>query len=267
MLAFVFIFLLGTIIGSFLNVVIYRFGSGRSVSHGRSMCMTCSKTLQWYELIPVLSFVLQRGRCLRCKSTISFQYPLVEVSTGIIFALIAFHFLPYLSYSYPLFVFLVILFSLIFSLLIVITVYDIRHKIIPNKLVYLYAFISFLSIFINTTSDSLFVKPTFGALVAGPLCALPFALLWLISRGKWMGLGDAKLILGIGWMLGITGALAALTLSFWVGSVVSLAIMFFAKRSMTMKTQIPFAPFLIIGTAIVFFFNLNIFSFALLFQK
>lgn len=267
-LIFVFIFLLGSIIGSFLNVVIYRFNTGKSLVTGGSICMTCSHKLRWYELIPIFSFIIQSGRCRKCASNISHQYPVVEFGTGLIFALIAFHFVPILSISQVSYVILVTLFSFIFSLLMVISVYDIRHKIIPNTLVYVYALISLFSIFINQTGiGPLFVFPSLISLASGPLFALPFALIWLISRGRAMGLGDAKLMLGIGWMLGPMQALSATIMSFWIGSVVSLFIMFFGKSKMTMKTEIPFAPFLIISTLITFLFNLDIFKLAELFSS
>lgn len=266
-LAIIFIFFLGTIIGSFLNVVIYRFNTGKSMVNSRSICMTCNHTLRWYELIPIFSFLIQSGRCRKCASSISHQYPLVEFGTGLIFVLVALHFLPVVSISQSSYILLVTLFSFIFSLLVVISVYDIRHKIIPDKLVYVYALISFISIFINTTGvGPLLVKASLMSIVAGPLLALPFALLWLISKGKWMGLGDAKLMLGIGWMLGALSGLTVIMLSFWIGSVVSLAIMLFSHKKMNMKTEIPFAPFLIISTAIVFFCNLDLFSLIALFQ-
>jgi len=266
-LAIIFVFLLGTIIGSFLNVVIYRFNTGKSVVSGRSICMTCNHTLRWYELIPIFSFLIQSGKCRRCASGISHQYPLVEFGTGLVFVLIALHFIPVLSFSQSSYVLLVTLFAFIFSLLIVISVYDIRHKIIPDKLVYAYAFISFLSIFINHTGvGPLLVKASLMSIVAGPLLALPFTLLWLISKGRWMGLGDAKLMLGIGWMLGTLAGVAAIMLSFWIGSVVSLAVILFSNKKINMKTEIPFAPFLIISTLIVFLYNLDIFSLVALFR-
>jgi len=266
-LVFILIFFLGTIIGSFLNVVIYRFNTGKTIVHGGSICMTCNHKLRWYELIPIFSFLIQSGRCRKCASTISHQYPLVEFGTGIIFALIAFYFIPVLPMSQTAYIVLVTLFVLIFSLLMVIAVYDMRHKIIPDKLVYMYAFVSLFSIFINHTGiGPMFVTPTPWALVSGPLFALPFALIWLISRGRAMGLGDAKLMLGIGWMLGPTQALASTILSFWIGSVVSLFMMLFTKQKMGMKTEIPFAPFLIISALITFLFNLDIYTLAGLFN-
>lgn len=258
-LVFIFIFLLGTIIGSFLNVVIFRFNTGKTLVNGRSICMSCNKTLNWYELIPLFSFLIQSGKCRKCASAISNQYPLVEFGTGLVFALIAFHFLPILSLSYGTYIFLVTLFSFIFSILIVVTVYDIRHKIIPDQLVYMYAAVSFLSIFINQTGlGSFFSIPSLMQVMIGPLLALPFALLWLASRGRWMGLGDAKLILGIGWMLGPALGLCATILSFWIGSLVALGLMLFSKNKMNMNTQIPFAPFLILSAFIVFLFHLDI---------
>ncbi len=266
-LAIVFIFLLGTLIGSFLNVVIYRFNTGKSIVAGRSICMTCNHTLRWYELIPIFSFLIQSGKCRRCASNISHQYPIVEFGTGLVFVLIALHFLPVLSFSQSHYVLFLTIFSFIFSLLIVISVYDIRHKIIPDKLVYIYAAISFLSIFINQTGvGSLFVKASLLDVVAGPLLALPFALLWLVSKGRWMGLGDAKLMLGIGWMLGTLSGLAVIMISFWIGSVVSLAVILFTHKKINMKTEIPFAPFLIISALIVFLCNLDIFSLVSLFH-
>jgi leader peptidase (prepilin peptidase)/N-methyltransferase len=266
-IAFVFIFLLGTIIGSFLNVVIYRFNTGKTIVKGHSICMSCNRNLRWYELIPVLSFLIQKGKCRRCATRISHQYPLVEVITGLVFALIAFHFSPIFYISIPLYVFFVSLFVFMFSILMVIVVYDIRHKVIPDKLVYVFIVVSFFSIFLNYTGfGPLFIVPSFWNLIAGLLFSLPFGIIWILSRGKWMGLGDAKLIMGVGWMLGPLSALCALTLSFWIGSVVSLAIMAFSKHRMNMKTEIPFAPFLIFSVLITFLYSLDVYSLSSLFH-
>ncbi|MFA7315643.1 MAG: prepilin peptidase [Candidatus Paceibacterota bacterium] len=260
-LIFLFIFILGTLIGSFLNVVIYRFNSGKSIAKGRSICMSCNHTLRFYELVPIFSYLIQAGKCRRCSSRISHQYPIVEAFTGLVFAGVVFHFLPLLSLSLISYVVLVSVFFVLFSLLIVIAVYDMRHKIIPDTLSYAYAGITLASLFINYSFiGSVFVIPPLALLLAGPLLASPFALIWLISRGRWMGLGDAKLMIGIGWMLGLSQGIAALILAFWSGAIVSLIMMALHRRKITAKTEIPFAPFLILGVLIVFFCNLDIFS-------
>lgn len=237
------------------------------IVNGRSICMTCNRNLRWYELIPLFSFLIQSGKCRRCASKISHQYPLVEFGTGLIFTLIAFKFLPILHTSYLLYTFLVILFVFVFSLMIVISVYDLRHKIIPDKLVYIFIFVSFLSIFINYSGVGSFLQlPNITSLIAGPVLAIPFALLWLFSKGRLMGLGDGKLVLGIGWMFGLASGVCTIILSFWIGTIISLTLMFLSKKKMNMKTEIPFAPFLIISTLITFLFNLDIYSLVKLFS-
>ncbi len=271
---FIIIFLLGTIIGSFLNVVIYRFNTGKSITKGRSICMSCNKNLRWYELVPIFSFLIQSGKCRRCKSKISYQYPIVEFTTGLVFLLLAYHFLPILFLSYSFFIYSLSLFSLLFSLLIIITFYDIRHKVVPDKLVYLFIVVSFLSIFVVYSNNGLSLAwPSLLSIFSGLIFAAPFAFIWLISKGKWMGLGDSKIILGIGWMLGPSVAFAALVLSFWIGAIISLLIMFFPYKlfnkkiiKIGMKTEIPFAPFLVIGSLIAFLFSLNITSLINLFH-
>lgn len=258
-----FIFLLGTIIGSFLNVVIYRFNSGKTIVNGRSICMTCNQDLRWFELIPIFSFLIQNGKCRRCAIRISHQYPLVEFLTGLVFTFIAYKFIPILYLSLGVYMSLVILFIFVFSLLIVISVYDLRHKIIPDKLVYIFIIISFFSIFINssfTGLGSFFILPSWTNLLAGPVLSIPFVALWYFSKGRLMGLGDGKLILGIGWLLGLSAGLFSLVISFWLGTIVGLLLILISNNKMNMKTEIPFAPFLIVSTFITFIFSLDFYS-------
>lgn len=266
-LIFIFIFLLGTIIGSFLNVVIYRLNTGKTIVRGRSICMTCNRYLRWYELVPVFSFLIQKGRCRRCSSKISIQYPLVEIITGLIFVLVFSKFLPILFFSPASYFLLVLFFVIIFSLLIVVAAYDLKHKIIPDKLVYSFIIISFLSIFINPSIfGPVLAWPSIGSLISGPLIALPFALLFYFSKGKLMGFGDVKLILGMGWMLGLSSALFSVVISFWIGAIVGIFLMIFSNKKIGMKTELPFAPFLIISTLVTFLFSFNIFSLISLFS-
>src|SRR5574343_775602 len=123
-LILIFIFILGTIIGSFLNVVIYRLNSGRKIVNDSSMCMSCGHKLKWYELIPVVSYFIQGCKCRKCRSKISAQYPIVEILTGLIFVAVSVKFLPFLMLSFWLYVLYVSLYLILFSLLVVMFVYD-----------------------------------------------------------------------------------------------------------------------------------------------
>ncbi len=269
------VFIFGTIIGSFLNVVIYRYNSGASPFKGRSQCFACGKTLCWLELIPIFSFLLQRGRCSKCMVKLSWQYPIVEVLSGTIFVAVYLLGKPIIESVY-----LVI----VFSTLLVIAVYDLRHQIIPDGLVAFFAVLS-LSWFVWTTgfTDALHF-PYLWTAIAGPMLFLPFWLLWLVSDGRWLGLGDGKLALGIGWFLGATLGGSAILLAFWIGAAYALTIIasqrlaimvsaYASRKSikslrsrvnarmyLSMKSEIPFGPFLILGVFIVYFTGVNFFD-------
>ncbi len=240
-------FMLGTIIGSFLNVVVLRLGSGRSVT-GRSACLSCGTTLEAVDLVPILSYLFLRGRCRRCGSRMSAQYPLVELATGILFLLVAL--LPFSPYE-------MIYLAILVSLLVAIAAYDIRHKIVPDVLVYPFIALALLHaafaafIFIPATPFALYV-------VSGFSFALPLVLIWYLSHGRAMGLGDGKLALGLGFMLGPIGTISAFVFSFWSGALVGVALIAIQRvalrargKALTMKSEIPFAPFLIFGAMLV----------------
>lgn len=256
--------MLGTIIGSFLNVVVYRFNTGRGLG-GRSACMSCNKTLRWHDMIPVLSFFIRRGKCAHCDAKISPQYPFVEVVTGLVFLGI-WHSFSYLFFFNTWFAVLALaLYFTIASILIVISVYDTRHLIIPDRLVYLFAVLAFVSMFFSDGVFQLFGLPNVWHILAGPILAFPFWAIWFFSKGEMMGLGDAKLMLGIGFLLGLSGGVTTLLIAFWLGAFIGILLLITKGRTFTTKTPLPFAPFLIVSLAIVFFCGLNIGSIALLF--
>jgi leader peptidase (prepilin peptidase)/N-methyltransferase len=236
--------------GSFLNVVILRFNTGFSVAKGRSKCFSCDKTLYWYELIPLLSFIAQNGKCRVCDSKISWQYPIVELATAII--------LPAIFYVTSGLLFFVPI-SAIFCLYIVIFVYDLRHKIIPDSLSYAAALIALVVIGIGWYTTGFL---DLNVVIAGPVLFLFFYFFWFVSRGRWMGLGDAKLALSVGWLLGLWGGVAAILMSFWIGAIFSLLLILsqklFIGGNLGMKSEIPFGPFILIGLALVFFFHIDI---------
>lgn len=250
-------FILGLIIGSFLNVVIFRFNTKRSFG-GRSGCMVCQNKLCWYELIPLISFFALKGRCKNCKTKISVQYPIVEFISGLIFAGIFLKFQDVfflntfsftLSYAY---------YVTMFSLLLVIGTYDFKHKIIPDSLSLIFGVFSFIGLFLFSNFVFFPHIPSIFEFLSGLLLALPFSLLWLVSKGTWMGLGDAKLSLGLGWLVGFSRILSGAVVAFWSGAIVGLILIAFSKKH-GMKTEIPFAPFLVCGVLIAFLFELNLF--------
>jgi leader peptidase (prepilin peptidase)/N-methyltransferase len=266
-ISFSIIFIFGAIIGSFLNVVIYRLGSGSSLG-GRSKCLACGKILRAHMLIPLWSYLFLRGRCGYCQSQISIQYFLVECATGLLFVLAAF------VNAFSLFFFdgtslvLFLIDASILSTLVVVTVYDIKHKIIPDKLSLLFALLAgaallfrwYIGILPETFTSLLGNMPQWIDIAAGPLLALPFAVLWLLSGGRAMGFGDAKLTWGIGWFLGFTKGVTAVIFSFWIAFVPSLILLLLQRKSYTMKSEIPFAPFLVLGTLLVYALGINLFN-------
>lgn len=243
------IFIFGLCVGSFLNVVIFRLNTGMPIWMGRSKCSSCAKHLAWYELIPVFSFLVQMGKCRTCKTKISWQYLIVEVATA--FAFLFLFKSIYLFYNDPneiitAFIYL----AFIWSILIVIFVYDLKHKIIPDLLSFLFAGLGLIISFLY--------DPSIVTVLSGPIVALPFFLIWLISRGRWIGFGDVKLALGIGWFLGISQGFTSMIVGIWVGAIVGLLLLLLKRKHISMKTEIPFAPFLIIGIAIVFWSGIDI---------
>ncbi len=251
----IFIFAFGTIIGSFLNVVILRYGTGRTLG-GRSICAVTGKTLRWYELIPIVSFIIQGGRSRYSKTNISLQYPLVEFATGVLFLLTAIKFLPLMAFKPELYITNLLFYFFIFSFLIMIFVYDLRHKIIPDSFLYplaiaIFAAMFILPLFLGADINWSIVP----ALLAGPLVAVPIFLLWSITRGRGMGFGDVKLVIPLGWLLGLSSGFAMLLLSFWAGALAAIPLMLFAGKKM--KSEIPFGPFIILGFALAFLYNID----------
>jgi leader peptidase (prepilin peptidase) / N-methyltransferase len=259
--------ILGLLIGSFLNVVIIRYNTGGGVK-GRSRCTSCARTLAWYELVPVASYVMLKGRCRTCSSGIALQYPLVELATGVLFTIVSYTlFSPaHGMFSPHIFVAIATLlfYFLIISLLIIITVYDIRHMIIPDGIVYALCIAAAAKLLITHAGSMGGVLFALDAL-AGPLLFSGFFFVWFLSKGRWMGFGDAKLALAIGWLLGFKEGISAVVLAFWLGAALSLIYigvkklpLFLAGKQLTIKSEIPFAPYLILGTLFALFSNLDV---------
>jgi prepilin signal peptidase PulO-like enzyme (type II secretory pathway) len=256
------IFIFGTIVGSFLNVVIYRLNTGFSISSGRSRCFACNKTLVWYELIPVLSFFVQKGRCRTCHSRISLQYPLVELATGILFTFSAyvtsFSLVTISTVSFLAFA----LYAMVSALLVVLFVYDLKHKILPSSVLYPFIIISFVCALIlyGTGERGLLDVAT------GLILSLPIFLLWLFSKGRWIGFADGVLFLGVGFLLGFVLGVHAFLFAFWIGALVAIILTYLLPKKFGFKSEIPFGPFIILATLFFLFVQKDILGVLLLYD-
>lgn len=251
-----FVFFLGAIIGSFLNVVVLRYQTGLSIAKGQSMCFSCSKTLCWYELVPIFSFMAQKGKCRKCLSKISWQYPAVELITACLFLASFWHLGGIGSVIY----WQLGLTWLFICFLIIVAVYDLKHKIIPDGWSLSLAIIAVFYIALGSWLGG--TPVTFWDWLSGPIVAAPLAFLWLVSGGRWMGLGDAKLMLGLGWFLGLSLGLSGMIFGFWLGAIYGIFIMLFGLslfgKKISVKSEVPFAPFLILGWLIAYFYAFDL---------
>jgi prepilin signal peptidase PulO-like enzyme (type II secretory pathway) len=245
------VFIFGLIVGSFLNCVIYRLQANEKVGGmSRSHCVKCGHVLRWYDLIPVLSFLVLKGKCRYCKKPISIQYPLVEIATGLLFVLIFWHWhfgfdLAFGFWALDLFYLL-----LIACFLIVIFVYDLKHYLILDKVIYPAIILTILYRFIDSLIVSHWglglVIGVFDFLFAAVIAAGFFAIIVFGSRGKYMGAGDIKLGFLMGLVLGYPQILTGLFLSFLFGAIIGTGLIIAKKK--TLKSQVPFGPFLVTGT-------------------
>lgn len=259
------LFLFGLIIGSFLNVVIYRFRTGVSLS-GRSHCTACNHALHWHELVPVCSYIMQRGACAHCGSRISPRYIVVELLTGAVFVAVGYAFI-----TEP----MLLAFNLaLAALLVVIVVYDIRHLIIPNAFVVLLAVLA--ALVIGYEASTYGATTITHALLGAAIPASFLAGLWYVSGGRWIGMGDVKLSAPLGGILGAWGSVSFLIFAFWIGAVVTLTLLAvqhiaqylvrgqtglrFLPRTLTMKSEVPFAPFLIAAFVLVQLSGADVFA-------
>ncbi len=231
---------LGTIVGSFLNALLFRYRTGLSVMHGRSQCMRCGHPLAARDLVPILSYLVAGGRCRYCGVRLSVQYSLVEVAGGLIAAGTYLLYPEPTQFAYWLAVHFVLLF---------IVVYDLRHKIIPHA--------ASLTLFVLALGHVWYTGFDVWT-VAGALLALPLFLFAAVSRGRWMGWGDAPLQLSLGLLLGLSAGLTALFIAFWVGALVGIGLVVLSK-GYRMSSEVPFAPFLIAGAWVAHFFHVDFF--------
>lgn len=240
-----FLFLLGLCVGSFLNCVVWRLNHDCSPLRGRSFCPKCKHKLGWKDNIPLLSFVLLRGKCRYCRSPISWQYPIVELATGIL-AVVSFQLSVVRGESSLSTVY----YLLITFTLIAIFVSDLRYQTIPDEIVYPSMVLAVIFHLRGVPQ----AQPHLGGVLLSAFGAAGFFyFLVLITHGRGMGTGDVKLVALMGLVLGWPKIVVALFLAFLTGAVVGVILLVMGKKKA--NSHIPFGPFLTAATLISLFWG------------
>ena len=250
-LVIIYLTLVGLMIGSAINAIVWRIYVGRKWSQGRSMCPECKHELAAKDLVPVLSWVMLRGRCRYCKAKIHWQYPLVELVTTGLFYLSA----VALGANSVMSGVLLGLWLLILTLLIIMAVYDARWMILPDKIMYPTIVVAAGLLVVRMVQAHSWVVgrgPVLAALIAGG----GFFAMVYFSKGRAMGGGDIKLAFLMGLLLGLKGTALAMLIAFNVAAVVGITLIIVRKRGR--RDQIPFGPFLVLGTVVAYLYGNDI---------
>ena len=270
---FVLLFIFGLIFGSFLNVISFRYQpEGKLLSFkslgGRSHCPNCKQILKWYELIPLLSFIVQRGKCRTCGMRISWQYPLVEFISGIIFLLPLYLYNPFIPNA--LLIIQSLVWVLVFLIFLLLWTIDYRLYLIPDELNLGLAFLGIVLAVSNSFLDKLGLLP--GSFLGSYADLFGFGQnillnhffgffagisivggIILLTRGRGMGMGDLKLMGALGVLYGWPDILFIFILGSFIGAVASVYLMVSGKKDM--KSSVPFGPFLVLAAVLIFFFG------------
>lgn len=252
------VFLVGICVGSFLNVLITRIPKKESIL-GRSYCDHTGEKLRWFELVPIISFLIQGGKSRHSGKPLSICYPIVECITGVVFVLFwvrlttqaAKYKTNMVTTMFGVELDMVLFFAFI-SLCLTILFIDMKHFIIPNRLQIAFFIVSVIIKLLSGQFFSTFFIDIFSAF----LVALPFMLILFATKGKGIGVGDIKLAANIGYLFQWQIGFIVIYLSFVIGAVVSVALLIFGIVSR--KSKLPFAPFLIMSIFVVMFFYAQI---------
>ncbi len=273
-IGFVISFFFGASIGSFINVVLDRYNTGLPFWKNKSFCFSCNQALRKLDMFPVISFIFLKGRCRNCGDQIPYKSFVIELLMGIFSVLLAWKTGFFASsFSFILTTNYLLLLSIL-GVIVLISFYDLRHMIIPDSflitfLILSFLYNSFMFLSVEALSFKLLALSLLPNILSGFLLSLPFLILFLLSRGRWMGFGDIKYIAVLGFFLGFTLGSSAIVLAFWIGAVFSLFLIavpkvlsFFGlynlKNKFKMDSTIPFGPFLSLGIIISFYLNVDI---------
>ncbi|PIQ78307.1 hypothetical protein COV82_01255 [Candidatus Peregrinibacteria bacterium CG11_big_fil_rev_8_21_14_0_20_46_8] len=246
------IFFFGAAIGSFTSVVIYRLHRKiKGIIRGRSKCTDCSTTLKTIDLIPVLSFIAQRGKCRYCNKDISYMYPLLELITGLLFVALYLKF-PFIEPTTLFFsvtnFFLFLLYGIYVFVLIFTFFYDLKYMEIADEIL-----LPAILLGLIATLGHPYTPQIIDALIGGAIGAAFFAIQFGLSKGKWVGLGDVRIGAFMGVILGWQMVLVALFVSYIIGTLASFFIILNKKKLFGVK--VPLAPFLVTGTLVTIFYG------------
>ena len=290
-ISYILLFVLGTAFGSFLNVVIFRFDPDSHLLkdvYGRSRCRHCKKVLRWYELVPLLSFVLQLGRCRKCRARLSLQYPTVELLSGLAFVLVPFSLVP-IGVQAMVPYFQIVIWILAALALLLISVIDLRLRIIPDELNIFLGVLAVVNAFsiafaggFGQVKDGLYngffgphtevggsflgiqgtmlwitQNPWLNFLAGALFAALLFGSIYFLSRGRAMGFGDVKMAIPAGFLLGFPDMVVATIIAFITGAL-SGVFLILIKKKKGIKDTLPFGPFIAFGIITTFFLGYDI---------
>lgn len=243
-----YIFIIGTVFGSFFNVCIFRIPNKESISNPQSYCYKCNNRLTYLDLIPILSWILLKGKCRYCGQKISSRYPLIELLTGILFIIIYnVHGLNFITINY----------LVLTSLLIIITFIDIDYYIIPDSMIILG---SIFELLFNLTNKGISIRNSIiGGVVCSGVMLILITLIELVVKKEVMGGGDIKLFFMIGLFLGLKLGLLTILLSIYVGAFYGIVTIIYSKiKKQEYNSIIPYGPFISVGAIISVLCGTNI---------
>jgi prepilin signal peptidase PulO-like enzyme (type II secretory pathway) len=255
-----FVFIIGICWGSFANVLIDRGQKEKSIL-GRSKCDYCHYKLRWFDNIPILSFLILRGKCRKCENKLSWQYPIIEFLTGLVFIVTWFILQKnsfVLANNFEMQDLLVSIYFLgVVYLLWVILVWDFKYMIIPDFLIIIGLGLTFFykiyQMILQGNYSDIFNNPLAESLLGGIVLSGFFGLLYWYSKGKWIGGGDVKLGFWLGMLVSLKMVYFLILISYTLGAVIAIFLLLFFKKKM--KSEIPFGPFLIIATWVIIFYQ------------
>lgn len=252
-------FIFGASIGSFVQVIASRLHVA-PIMKGRSKCLSCGEALRASDLVPVISYLWLRGKCRHCKSVYGVSALVVEVLFGVTFVVL-YQLIIKDQVSLLVSLLWLVYYTVLFGTLGVMALYDRAHSYIPSMFLYGYLALTAIMYCMRIVND-----PHVLTMVSPVFVAMPFLLVWLITRGRGLGFGDVILFFGVGMFFDSLQGLAVLMVSVWLGAIVGIYIKYISKQRLSGTTAIPFVPFIVIGFLIVLFTDIDIFSIAMSFS-